>query len=192
MKNINKIAVLICLSAGLAGCNQQADKPAKDTSSIKTTKVQKSHQNHKPQAKEKNVAKTAQQQPQTEAQPKVSDTAAEQTNNQNRQQDQNRQQNQTEAANQALTKSEQVQTTANNSVTKQAPTSAVINDASQAAGVLANYFGNKYGNGATYVPVGSQIYNGQKAYIINLYLPNDIHPAAAYFVLSNGTIIRKW
>ena len=78
MKNINKIAVLICLSAGLAGCNQQADKPAKDTSSIKTTKVQKSHQNHKPQAKEKNVTKTAQQQPQTEAQPKVSDTTAEQ------------------------------------------------------------------------------------------------------------------
>ena len=186
MKNINKIAVLICLSAGLAGCNQQADKPAKDTSSIKTTKVQKSHQNHKPQAKEKNVAKTAQQQPQTESQPKVSDTTAEQANNQNRQQ------NQTEAANQAPTKSEQVQATANNSVTKQAPTSAVVNDASQAAGVLANYFGNKYGNGATYVPAGSQIYNGQKAYIINLYLPNDIHPAAAYFVLSNGTIIRKW
>lgn len=112
MKNINKIAVLICLSAGLAGCNKQADKPAKDTSSIKTTKIQKNHQNHKPQAKEKNVAKTAQQQPQTEAQPKVSDTTAEQANNQNRQQ------NQDETANQAPTKSEQVQATANNSVTK--------------------------------------------------------------------------
>lgn len=184
MKNINKIVVLICLSAGLAGCNQQADKPAKDTSSIKTTKVQKSHQNHKPQAKEKNVAKTAQQQPQTETKQKVSTTTAGQVNNQNRQQN--------PAANPAPTKSEQLQATANNSVAKQAPTSAVVNDASQAAGVLANYFGNKYGNGATYVPVGSQIYNGQKAYIINLYLPNDIHPTAAYFVLSNGTIIRKW
>ena len=181
MKNINKIVVLICLSAGLVGCNQQAHKPVTETSSIKTTKVQK---NHKPQAKEKNVAKTAQQHPQTESQPKVSDTTAEQANNQNRQQN--------SAANQGPTKSEQVQATANNSVTKQAPTSAVVNDATQAAGVLANYFGNKYGNGTTYVPAGSQIYNGQKAYIINLYLPNDIHPAAAYFVLSNGTIIRKW
>ena len=184
MKNINKIVVLICLSAGLAGCNQQADKPAKDTSSIKTTKVQKSHQNHKPQAKEKNVAKTVQQQPQTETKQKVSTTTADQVNSQNRQQN--------AAANPAPTKSEQLQATANNSVAKQAPTSAVVNDATQAAGVLANYFGNKYGNGATYVPAGSQIYNGQKAYIINLYLPNDIHPAAAYFVLSNGTIIRKW
>ena len=184
MKNINKIVVLICLSAGLAGCNQQADKPAKDTSSIKTTKVQKSHQNHKPQAKEKNVAKTAQQQPQTEAQPKVSDTTASQDNNQNRQQN--------SAANQGPTKSEQSQTTANNSVAKQALANPVINNATQAADLLANYLSNQYGTGTTYVPIGSQIYNGQKAYIINLYLPNDIHPAAAYFVLSNGTIIRKW
>ena len=181
MKNINKIVVLICLSAGLVGCNQQADKPAKDTSSIKTTKVQK---NHKPQAKKKNVAKTAQQQPQTEAQPKVSDNTASQDNNQNRQQN--------SAANQGPTKSEQSQTTANNSVAKQALANPVINNATQAADLLANYFGNKYGTGTTYVPIGSQIYNGQKAYIINLYLPNDIHPAAAYFVLSNGTIIRKW
>ena len=181
MKNINTIVVLICLSAGLVGCNQQVHKPVTETSSIKTTKVQK---NHKPQAKEKNVAKTAQQQPQTESQPKVSDTTAEQANNQNRQQN--------SAANQGPTKSEQVQATANNSVTKQAPTSAVVNDASQAADLLANYLSNQYGTGTTYVPIGSQIYNGQKAYIINLYLPNDIHPAAAYFVLSNGTIIRKW
>ena len=184
MKNINKIVVLICLSAGLAGCNQQADKPAKDTSSIKTTKVQKSHQNHKPQAKEKNVAKTAQQQPQTESQPKVSDTTAEQANNQNRQQN--------SAANQGPTKSEQSQATANNSVAKQALANPVINNATQAADLLANYLSNQYGTGTTYVPIGSQIYNGQQAYIINLYLPNDIHPAAAYFVLSNGTIIRKW
>ena len=181
MKNINKIVVLICLSAGLVGCNQQADKPAKDTSSIKTTKVQK---NHKPQAKKKNVAKTAQQQPQTETKQKVSTTTADQVNSQNRQQN--------AAANPAPTKSEQLQATANNSVAKQAPTSAVVNDATQAAGVLANYLSNQYGNGTSYVPIGSQIYNGQKAYIINLYLPNDIHPAAAYFVLSNGTIIRKW
>jgi len=183
MKNINKIVVLICLSASLVGCNQQADKSARDTSSIKTTKVQK---NHKPQAKKKNVAKTAQQQPQTEAQPKVSDTNADQTNNQNRQQNQNA------AANQGPTKSEQSQTTANNSVTKQAPISAVVNNANQATDLLANYLSNQYGNGTSYVPIGSQIYNGQQAYIINLYLPNDIHPAAAYFVLSNGTIIRKW
>ena len=184
MKNINKIVVLICLSAGLAGCNQQADKPAKDTSSIKTTKVQKSHQNHKPQAKEKNVAKTAQQQPNTEAQPKVSDTAARQGNNQNHQQN--------TASNQTSAKSEQSQIPANNSVAKQAPTSSVVNNANQATDLLANYLRNQYGNGTSYVPIGSQIYNGQKAYIINLYLPNDIHPTAAYFVLSNGTIIRKW
>ena len=181
MKSINKIVVLICLSASLVGCNQQADKSARDTSSIKTTKVQK---NHKPQAKKKNVAKTAQQQPQTETKQKVSTTTADQVNSQNRQQN--------AAANPAPTKSEQLQATANNSVAKQAPTSAVVNDATQAAGVLANYLSNQYGNGTSYVPIGSQIYNGQKAYIINLYLPNDIHPAAAYFVLSNGTIIRKW
>lgn len=181
MKNINKIVVLICLSAGLVGCNQQAHKTVTETSSIKTTKVQK---NHKPQAKEKNVAKTAQQQPQTEAQPKVSDTTASQDNNQNRQQN--------SAANQGPTKSEQSQTTANNSVAKQALANPVINNATQAADLLANYLSNQYGTGTTYVPIGSQIYNGQKAYIINLYLPNDIHPAAAYFVLSNGTIIRKW
>ena len=181
MKNINKIVVLICLSAGLVGCNQQAHKSVTETSSIKTTKVQK---NHKPQAKEKNVAKTAQQQPQTEAQPKVSDTTASQDNNQNRQQN--------SAANQGPTKSEQSQIPANNSVAKQALANPVINNATQAADLLANYLSNQYGTGTTYVPIGSQIYNGQKAYIINLYLPNDIHPAAAYFVLSNGTIIRKW
>lgn len=181
MKSINKIVVLICLSASLVGCNQQADKSARDTSSIKTTKVQK---NHKPQAKKKNVAQTAQQQPQTEAQPKVSDTAASQGNNQNHQQN--------TAANQTSAKSEQSQIPANNSVAKQAPTNAVVNNANQATDLLANYLSNQYGNGTSYVPIGSQIYNGQKAYIINLYLPNDIHPAAAYFVLSNGTIIRKW
>ena len=181
MKNINKIVVLICLSASLVGCNQQADKSARDTSSIKTTKVQK---NHKPQAKKKNVAKTAQQQPQTETKQKVSTTTADQVNNQNRQQN--------AAANPAPTKSEQSQIPANNSVAKQAPTSSVVNNANQATDLLANYLRNQYGNGTSYVPIGSQIYNGQKAYIINLYLPNDIHPAAAYFVLSNGTIIRKW
>ena len=181
MKSINKIVVLICLSASLVGCNQQADKSARDTSSIKTTKVQK---NHKPQAKKKNVAKTAQQKSQTESQPKVSDTAASQGNNQNHQQN--------TASNQTSAKSEQSQIPANNSVAKQAPTSSVINNANQATDLLANYLSNQYGNGTSYVPIGSQIYNGQKAYIINLYLPNDIHPAAAYFVLSNGTIIRKW
>ena len=181
MKNINKIVVLICLSAGLVGCNQQAHKPVTETSAIKNTKVQK---NHKPQAKKKNVAKNVQQKSQTEAQPKVSTTTADQVNSQNRQQN--------SAANQAQTKSEQSQTTANNSVTKQAPTSAVVNNDTQATDLLANYLSNQYGTGTTYVPIGSQIYNGQKAYIINLYLPNDIHPAAAYFVLSNGTIIRKW
>ena len=183
MKNINKIVVLICLSAGLVGCNQQADKSARDTSSIKTTKVQK---NHKPQAKKKNVAKTVQQKSQTEAQPKVSDATTDQVNNQNRQQNQNA------VANQYQTKSEQSQATSNNSVAKQAPTKPVVNNATQAANLLSNYLSNQYGNGTSYVPIGSQIYNGQKAYIINLYLPNDIHPAAAYFVLSNGTIIRKW
>lgn len=181
MKSINKIVVLICLSASLVGCNQQADKSARDTSSIKTTKVQK---NHKPQAKKKNVAKTAQQKSQTEAQPKVSDTAASQGNNQNHQQN--------TASNQTSAKSEQPQIPANNSVAKQAPTSAVVNNANQATDLLANYLSNQYGNGTSYVPIGSQIYNGQQAYIINIYLPNDIHPAAAYFVLSNGTIIRKW
>lgn len=183
MKNINKIVVLICLSAGLVGCNQQADKSARDTSSIKTTKVQK---NHKPQAKKKNVSKTVQQKSQTEAQPKVSDATTDQVNNQNRQQNQNA------VANQYQTKSEQSQATSNNSVAKQAPTKPVVNNATQAANLLSNYLSNQYGNGTSYVPIGSQIYNGQKAYIINLYLPNDIHPAAAYFVLSNGTIIRKW
>ncbi|MBA1433837.1 hypothetical protein [Bombilactobacillus bombi] len=184
MKNGSKIAAVLLISLGLMGCQQSKTSSSSNVNKEQTTHIKstnKTKQPHKATSSTKHVDHQ-----QTAEQPQSTPSLNQQSNNQPAVPKESTVN--TNADHNSTTSNQKPASTPQTPAEKSTSETPVVQNFEQATTILENYLGNQY----NYVFNGTQTYNNQPAYYINIYQQNDDHPSGGYLVLASGKIIRSW